>query len=110
MTRVKKAITKIQKHKKILKSAKGYFGARHRLVRTAKEAVMHAGAYAYSGRKQRKTQARTLWITKINAALGEVSYKDFIASLKQRNIAIDRKILAEIAENDPATFQKIVSK
>jgi large subunit ribosomal protein L20 len=111
MTRVKKAIAKIQKHKKILKSAKGYFGGRSKLVRTAKEAVMHAGSYAYSGRKERKQQARTLWITKINAALGdEVSYNDFIATLKEKNIALDRKILADIAESDPTTFQKIVSK
>ncbi len=109
MTRVKKSITKIQKHKKILKAAKGYWGARHKLVRTAKEAVMHAGQYAYAGRKQRKTQARELWIIKINAALGaEESYKDFIASLKERNIQLDRKILADIAENDPTTFQKLL--
>ncbi len=111
MTRVKKGITKAQKHKKILKAAKGYWGARHKLVRTAKEAVMHAGQYAYAGRKQRKTQARELWIIKINAALGEeVSYKDFIFSLKERNIQLDRKILADIAENDPQTFQKIIAK
>lgn len=108
MSRVKKGITKRQKHKKILKAAKGYFGARSKLVRTAKEAVMHAGSYAYSGRKQRKQQKRTLWITKINAALGEsISYKDFIHQLKQSNILLDRKILSEIAENDPKTFQKI---
>jgi large subunit ribosomal protein L20 len=110
MTRVRKAITKIQKHKKILKAAKGYWGGRSKLVRTAKEAVMHAGAYAYSGRKQRKTQARTLWITKINAALGKTSYKDFINTLKEKNIQLDRKILADIAENDPETFRKLASK
>lgn len=110
MSRVKKGITKRQKHKKILKAAKGYYGARSKLVRTAKEAVMHAGSYAYAGRKQRKQQKRTLWITKINAALGEeVSYSAFIAGLKNRQIELDRKVLAEIAETDPKVFKKIVS-
>ncbi len=109
MARVKKGQTKRAKHKKILKSAKGYFGARSKLVRTAKEAVMHAGAYAYAGRKQRKQQKRTGWITKINAALGEdYSYNSFINSLKERKIELDRKILAEIAEVDPETFKKII--
>ncbi len=109
MTRVKKGITKRQKHKKILKAAKGYYGGRSKLIRTAKEAVMHAGSYAYSGRKQRKQQARTLWITKINAALGEeVAYKDFIHQLSEKNIELDRKVLAEIAESDPQTFKKLV--
>ena len=110
MSRVKKGTTKRQKHKKILKAAKGYYGARSKLVRTAKEAVMHAGAYAYAGRKQRKQQKRTLWITKINAALGEeVSYKDFISSLKARKIELDRKVLADIAEVDPNIFKKLIS-
>ena len=110
MSRVKKGTTKRQKHKKILKAAKGYYGARSKLVRTAKEAVMHAGAYAYAGRKQRKQQKRTLWITKINAALGEeVSYKDFISSLKDFKIELDRKVLADIAEVDPNIFKKLIS-
>lgn len=110
MSRVKKGITKKQKHKKILKAAKGYYGGRSKLVRTAKEAVMHAGSYAYSGRKQRKQQKRTLWITKINAALGEeLAYKDFIAGLKKQKIELDRKVLADIAETDPKAFQKLVS-
>lgn len=111
MTRVKKGITKRQKHKKILEAAKGYRGARSRLVRTAKEAVMHAGAYAYSGRKQKKQQARSLWIVKINAALGEqASYKDFIFGLKKQNIELDRKVLAQIAETDPETFKEITAQ
>ncbi len=109
MTRVKKGVTKRARHKKILESAKGYRGARSKLVRTAREAVMHAGSYAYAGRKQRKQQARTLWIIKINAALGEkTAYKDFINNLKKQNIDLDRKVLADIAENDSATFEKIV--
>lgn len=109
MARVKKGLTKRAKHKKILKAAKGYYGSRSKLVRTAKEAVMHAGSYAYNGRKERKQQKRTLWITKINAALGEdLAYKDFIHLLKQANIILDRKVLAEIAETDPTTFSKII--
>ena len=110
MSRVKKGITKSYKHKKILKAAKGYFGARSKLVRTAKEAVMHAGSYAYAGRKQRKQQKRTLWITKINAALGEdLSYSEFISNLKKSKVELDRKILADIAEKDPKSFSKIIS-
>lgn len=111
MTRVKKGITKSQKHKKILKAAKGYRGARSKLVRTAKEALLHAGSYAYNGRKERKQQARRLWITKINAALGnEASYNDFISGLKKESIELDRKVLASIAEKDPETFKKIASE
>jgi len=110
MARVKKGQTKKAKHKKILKSAKGYFGARSKLVRPAKEAVMHAGSYSYAGRKQRKQQKRSEWVTKINAALGEKnSYSKFIKTLKEKNIELDRKILSEIAEKDPQTFQKLIS-
>ena len=110
MSRVKKGTTKRQKHKKILNAAKGYFGARSKLVRTAKEAVMHAGSYAYAGRKQRKQQKRTLWITKINAALGEeLSYSEFISNLKKSKIELDRKVLSDIAEKDPNSFKKIIS-
>lgn len=109
MTRVKKGITNKARHKKILQSAKGYRGGRSKLVRTAREAVMHAGSYAYAGRKQRKQQARTLWITKINAALGEdVAYKDFINNLKKQNILLDRKVLSEIAQTDKDTFLKLI--
>lgn len=109
MARVKKGQTKRAKHKKILQSAKGYFGARSKLVRTAKEAVMHAGAYSYAGRKQRKQQKKTGWIIQINAALGEDhSYSNFIKSLKDRKIELDRKVLAEIAEKDLETFKQLV--
>lgn len=110
MARVKKGVTKRAKHKKILEAAKGYRGARSKLVRTAKEAVMHAGAYAFHGRKQRKQQARRGWIVKINAALGsETSYSKWINDLKKNKIEIDRKILAEIAEKDLNTFKQIVT-
>lgn len=107
MTRVKKGLIKVKRHKKILKLAKGYRGSRSKLVRTAKEAVLHAGAYAFAGRKQRKQQKRTSWIMTINAALEEVPYNKFIKDIKAKNIALDRKILAEIAKSDLPTFKKI---
>ena len=112
MARVKKGLTKGKRHKKILKSAKGYRGARSRLVRTAKEAVLHAGAYAFAGRKQKKRQKRSLWITKISAALDkeEISYNKFIGGLKKAEISLDRKILADIALSDPDTFKQILAK
>ena len=110
MTRVKAGRIKHQKHKKILKQAKGYRGARSKLVRTAKEAVMHAGAYAYAGRKQRKRDKRSEWIVTMNAALKEheVSYSKFINLLKQSYIVLDRKILSEIIMKDKPTFDYIV--
>ena len=112
MARVKKGLTKGKRHKKILKSAKGYRGARSRLVRTAKEAVLHAGEYAFAGRKQKKRQKRSLWITKINAALDDkdISYNRFISGLKKAEISLDRKILADIALSDPDTFRQILAK
>ncbi|MCH7541608.1 50S ribosomal protein L20 [Patescibacteria group bacterium] len=112
MTRVKKGLTKRRKHKKILTLTKGYRGARSRLVKTAKEAAMHAGEYAYVGRKQKKRQKRRLWITKINAFLKNegVPYNKFIKGLKESNIVIDRKILADLAVSDPPVFKKIISK
>lgn len=112
MTRVKTSRIKRQKHKKILKEAKGYRGARSKLVRTAKEALMHAGSYAYAGRKQRKRDKRTEWIVTINAALKEheISYHKFIQLLKQNEIILDRKILSEIIEKDKSTFDHIVKQ
>jgi len=111
MPRVKKGLTKKSRHKKILKSTKGYRGAKGRLVRTANEAMLHAGEYAYTGRKQRKRQKRVLWITQINAALkkSDLTYSQFIKGLKDSKIEIDRKILSEIAREDNETFEKIVS-
>lgn len=111
MTRVKSSRVKKARHKKILSAAKGYRGARSKLVRTAKEAVMHAGEYAYSGRKQRKRQKRREWITTINAALSkhDISYNQFIKKLKDNKIQLDRKILAEIILKDQNTFDTIVN-
>ena len=101
-----------RKHRKIRKLAKGFKQARRTRIKTAKEALAHAGAYAYHGRKLRKRDMRALWITRINAALRMegVSYSRFIAGLKKANITLDRKILSEIATNDPATFKEILSQ
>jgi len=98
------------KHKKILKAAKGYRGTRSKLFRPAHEAYLHAGEYAFAGRKLRKRDFRTLWIQKINAALKphEISYSRFIKKLKDSRIELDRKILADIALNDPQTFKKVI--
>jgi len=110
MARVKKGVTAKNRHKSILDRAEGYRGARSRLIKTAKEAVMHAGAYAFAGRKDLKGDMRRLWIIRINAALGEsdLSYSKFIAGLKKNKIELDRKVLADLATSEPQTFQEVV--
>jgi len=112
MPRVKRGTTARARHKKLLKSAKGYYGARSRVYRTAKQAVIKAGQYAYAGRKQRKRQFRSLWIIRINAAVREhgLSYSKFVNGLKNSGIEIDRKILADLAVNDKVAFASIVEK
>jgi len=97
------------RRKKILKQAKGYFGGRRKLYRTAAETVLRAGAFAYKGRKQKKRRARSLWIIRVNAACRQLglSYSAFMAGLKKADIALDRKILAELAVSDPAAFAKL---
>ncbi|MBU0744342.1 MAG: 50S ribosomal protein L20 [Gammaproteobacteria bacterium] len=112
MPRVKRGVTARARHKKVLKKAKGYYGARSRVFRTAKQAVIKAGQYAYQGRKQRKREFRALWIIRINAAvcLYGLSYSKFIAGLKRTEIEIDRKILADMAVNDKVAFAAIVDK
>lgn len=104
--------TSARRHRKILARAKGYRQARHKRIQVAKEAVLHAGAYAYHGRKLKKRDLRTLWITRLNAAVreGGVSYSRFIAGLTKANIEIDRKILSDIAATDPETFKEIASQ
>lgn len=99
-------------HRKTLKAAKGFKQARRTRIQTAKEAVLHAGAYAYHGRKLKKRDLRSLWITRINASLKQngVSYSKFIAAAKKEKIEIDRKILADIAVSDPETFKRIVAE
>ena len=112
MTRVKSSRVKHNRHKKILKSAKGFRGGRSRLVRTAKEAVMHAGSYAFHGRKLRKRDKKSEWIVQINGALKEhnISYSKFINGLKNNQILLDRKILAKIPQDDSQTFSSIVKQ
>lgn len=101
-----------KKHRKILKKAKGFRQARSRRVKVAKEAVLHAGAYAYHGRKLKKRDLRRLWITRLSAAVRSlgINYSKFIAGLKKEKIEIDRKILSEIAVKDPEVFKKIVKE
>ena len=109
MARVKSAIITRKKHKKILKQAKGYYGAKHYRFRMAKQAVMKSGMYAYVGRKDKKSNFRKLWITRINAAarMNGLTYSKLIAGLKKANVTINRKMLAEIAVTDPTAFAKI---
>jgi large subunit ribosomal protein L20 len=98
-----------QRRKKILKKAKGYFGGRRKLYKTAAETVLRAGAFAYRGRKQKKRRARALWIVRINAACRQagLSYSVFMAALKRAGILLDRKVLAELAVTDPPAFAKL---
>ncbi len=110
MARVKKALNARKKHKKILKLAKGYYGAKSKLYRPANQAVMKSLQYAYVGRKLRKRDFRRLWITRINAAarMNGMSYSTFINGLKNANIEINRKMLAEMAIHDAQGFAKLV--
>jgi len=110
MARVKNGATTKARHKKVLKAAKGYFGSKHRLYKTAKEQLMHSGAYAYRDRKQNKRNFRKLWITRINAACREnnISYSKFIAGLNKAGIEINRKMLSEIAISDAKSFTNLV--
>ncbi len=109
MPRVKRGVTARRRHKKILKQAKGYYGARSRVFRVAKQAVIKAGQYAYRDRKQRKRQFRSLWIVRINAAAREngLSYSRFMAGLKKASIDIDRKVLADMAVHDKEAFAEL---
>ena len=111
MARVKNGATTKARHKKVLKQAKGYFGSKHRLYKTAKEQLMHSGQYAYRDRKQKKREFRKLWITRINAACREndISYSRFIEGLTKAGVEINRKMLSEIAINDPKAFSELVA-
>lgn len=110
--RVKTGPTRHRKHKKVLELATGYRMTRHRLHRQASDAVLHAGEYAFAGRKNRKRDFRRLWIVRINAALTDagITYSRFISGLKKANIELDRKILANLAITDPNTFKAVVDK
>ncbi len=111
MPRVKRGVTARARHKKILKQAKGYYGARSRIYRVAKQAVIKAGQYAYRDRKQKKRQFRALWIARINAAarMYDTSYSRLINGLANANVKIDRKVLADIAVRDIAAFGEIAA-
>jgi large subunit ribosomal protein L20 len=112
MARVKRGVVARRSHKKVLKAAKGYYGARSRVFRVAKQAVIKAGQYAYRDRRAKKRSFRALWITRINAqsrAEG-LSYSKLIAGLKKANIQLDRRVLADIAVHDKPAFTLIVSK
>jgi large subunit ribosomal protein L20 len=112
MARVKRGVIAGARHKKILKKAKGYYNARRKVFRAAKQAVIKAGQYAYRGRKLKKRDFRGLWITRINAAarLHDLSYSKLIAGLKTAGLVIDRKVLADLAMNDPAAFGVIAER
>ena len=109
MARVKTAIITRKKHKKILKRAKGYYGAKHYRFRNAKQAVMKSLSYAYVGRKDKKSNFRKLWIARINAAarMNGTTYSKMIAGLKKANVTVNRKMLAEMAVSDPKAFAEV---
>jgi len=109
MARVKRGVTAGRRHKKVLNKAKGYYNARRKIYRVAKQAVIKAGQYAFRDRRQKKRQFRSLWITRINAAarLNGMSYSTLIAGLKKAAIEVNRKMLADLAVRDAAAFAKL---
>jgi large subunit ribosomal protein L20 len=112
MPRVKRGVQAHKRHKKVLAQAKGYYGARSKVYRVAKQAVIKAGQYAYRDRRQRKRQFRSLWIQRINAAarMNELSYSKFIHGLDLAGIEVDRKMLADIAVHDMPAFNQLADK
>lgn len=112
MVRVKSGIQTKKKHKKVLQLAKGYWMTRHKQFKKAKEAVLHAGEYAYIGRKDKKSDFRRLWIMRLNAALKEsgLKYNKFIHQMKLKKVDLDRKVLSQIAVEYPEVFKKITSE
>lgn len=112
MARVKRGVVARRRHKKILKLAKGYYGARSRVFRVAKQAVTKAGQYAYRDRRQKKRVFRALWITRINAQarINEMTYSQLIAGLKKASIGIDRRVLADLAVHDKPAFAAVVEQ
>lgn len=112
MPRVKRGVTSHRRHKKILMLTKGHKGGRSKLIREAKSSLLHAGQYAFAGRKQKRRDLRRLWIIQMNAALDNegVSYSRFIAALKAKNINLNRKVLAELAIKDLNAFKAVISQ
>jgi large subunit ribosomal protein L20 len=109
MARVKRGVAAHKRHKRLLKAAEGRRGTRSKLIKPAREALLHAMAYSYVGRKQRKRQMRNLWIVRLNAAarLNGLTYGKLVSGLKVAGVALDRKVLADIAVRDAATFSRI---
>ncbi len=112
MPRVKRGVTARARHKKVLRKAKGYYNARRKVFRVAKQAVIKAGQYAYRDRRNRKREFRALWIVRINAAAREhgLSYSRFMDGLHKAQIQVDRKVLADLAVNDPTAFAALAEK
>jgi large subunit ribosomal protein L20 len=112
MVRVKGGVHTRRKHKKTLKLAKGYWMTRHKQFKKAEEAVLHAGEYAFTGRKLKKRNFKTLWIVRLNAAMRSMghTYKTLATALKAKNVGLDRKVLSQIAIDFPKTFEQIVKK
>ena len=112
MARVKRGVTSHAKHKKVLKRAKGFYGRRKNTIRAAKAAVDRAAQYAYRDRKNRKRSFRALWIQRINAAVREhgLTYARFISGLGKAGVEVDRKVLAELAMSEPASFKALVER
>lgn len=110
--RIKRAVNAVKKRRKILRNAKGYWGARSKQYRVARQAVMKAGQYAYVGRRLKKRDFRQLWIARINAGcrINDISYSQFMHGLKLANIDLNRKVLADIALNDATTFANLCSQ
>lgn len=110
MPRANSSVPRHRRHRKLIKQAKGYYGARSRTYKAAKDAVWKAGTYAYRDRRQRKRQFRRLWITRINAAarLNGISYSAFIAGMKDTGLELNRKVLADLAVHNPNTFAELV--
>ena len=110
MPRANSSVPRHRRHRKVVKQAKGYYGARSRNFKSAKEAVSKAGLYAYRDRRQKKRMFRKLWITRINAAtrLHNMSYSSFIATLKAKGIELNRKVMADMAMNDPDAFSRLI--
>ena len=110
--RIKRGVNAVKKRRKILKQAKGYFGAKSKLYRVARQAVMKSQNYAYVGRKLKKRDFRSLWITRINAAarLNGLNYSKFMSGLKKNGIDLNRKVLADLAVNDPSAFAALCEK
>jgi large subunit ribosomal protein L20 len=110
MPRVKRGVTSHKRHKKVLQRTEGHYGARHRLIKTARESMMHSLMYAYRDRRNRKRDMRSLWITRINAAsrMFGIRYSDLIRGLSLANVSVDRKIMADLAVTDLAAFNELV--